>query len=102
MLGGDAVRDRADKTDFETIPALMARTQYNGATPADALYVEADGASGAGGPVVGRLPFRDAATMEAFVDRLIAYETKPPMDASRQDHPVPCERGAVRARWSTG
>jgi hypothetical protein len=84
VLAGDAVRDRADKAAFETIPALMARTQYNGATPADALYAEGDDESGAGGPVVGRLPFRDAATMDAFVDRLIAYETKPPMDASRR------------------
>jgi hypothetical protein len=84
LLCGDAVRDRADKADFETIPALMARTQYNGATPADSLYVEADDSHGVGAPFVGRLPFRDAATMEQFVDRLIAYETHPPVDRTRR------------------
>lgn len=83
LLCGDAVRDRADRAPFETIPALLARTMYNGATPADALYVERPGREDWRAPVVGRLPFREAAAMDAFVDRLLAYELAPPADASR-------------------
>lgn len=84
LLAGDAVRDRSDRAPFETLPTLLARTQYNGATPADSLYVEADDAHGVGSPSVGRLPFRDARAMDAYVDRLIAYEATPPVDASRR------------------
>jgi|GEM_PF-2542355 len=84
LLVGDATFDRSDIGEAETLPALMARTQYNGATPADTLYVEGDGDPETQPPVVGRLPFGDAATLEAFVSRLIAYETTPPRDDSRR------------------
>lgn len=84
LLVGDATLDRTDLAPFETLPALMARTQYNGATPADTLYVEGDGEPETDPPVVGRLPFQDPATLERFVDRLVAYETAPPRDASRR------------------
>ena len=38
----------------------------------------------AGGPSVGRLPFRKAAEMDAYVERLVRYETEPPADRSRR------------------
>lgn len=88
LLAGDALRDRADLATagapgLETLPVLLARTIYNGATPADALFVERERDSGVGAPVVGRLPFRTRAEAAAFVERLIAYETRPPVDATR-------------------
>ena len=78
VLAGDATYDRTDILDTPTIPARMAYTMYNGATPADALY------AGPGGPEVGRLPFDQAGEMNAFVDRLVRYETKPPVDPTRR------------------
>jgi len=84
LLAGDATMNRTDYLDEPTIPTPMARTIYNGATSADRLYaLPADG-SQVGGPAIGRLPFRDAATMKAYVDRVIAYETKPPADPTRR------------------
>lgn len=84
LLCGDAALDRSDLLAVETLPALMARTQYNGATPADTLYVEGDGDPEVAPPVVGRLPFREPAELARFVDRLIAYETPAVTDASRR------------------
>lgn len=84
LLAGDATHDRTDLTPCATIPTPMARTMYNGATPADRLYaLPPDGAS-TGGPAIGRLPFRDARTLADYVRRVIAYETHPPADASRR------------------
>ena len=83
LLAGDATLDRTDMADFVTIPAPSTPTMYNGATASDHLYVEAPD-DPAAGPAVGRLPFRDADTMSAFVDRLIRYETSPPADPTRR------------------
>lgn len=84
LLAGDASLDRTDMLPESTIPAPMARTIYNGATPADRLYAGPPDGGATGGASIGRLPFRDARTMDAFVDRLIAYETSPPVDPSRR------------------
>ena len=84
LLAGDATLDRTDMLPATTIPAAMAPTIYNGLTPADRLYAMPPDNATVGGPPVGRLPYRDAATMDAFVDRLIAYETNPPADPSRR------------------
>ncbi|MDA1196033.1 MAG: C25 family cysteine peptidase [Planctomycetota bacterium] len=82
VLAGDATLDRTDIGDDVTIPVPMARTMYNGATPADLMYVRADPA--APGPQIGRLPFETAAEMDAYVTRLIRYEATPPVADSRQ------------------
>ena len=84
LLAGDATLDRTDMLPQVTIPAAMAPTIYNGLTPADRLYALPPDGSAVGGPSIGRLPFRDAETMDAFVDRLVAYETNPPADPSRR------------------
>jgi hypothetical protein len=84
LLVGDSTLDRTDIQEAPTLPALMARTQYNGATAADTLYVEGDGPPEVEPPVVGRLPFADLSLLDLFVTRLIAYETAPPRDASRR------------------
>ncbi len=87
LLCGDALHDRGDLAraigGAETIPAPMARTKYNGATPSDALLVVPEGRV-AGGAAIGRIPFRDPKDLEAYVDRVIRYETAPPADASRK------------------
>jgi hypothetical protein len=83
VLAGDATFDRTDFGPEITLPTPMARTMYNGATSADRLYTLPEtGASG--GPSIGRLPFRKAEDLAAYVDRLIAYETKPPVDPTRR------------------
>jgi hypothetical protein len=87
LLAGDATLDRTDAIAEETIPAPMSRTKYNGATAADRLYAEPEGAPDAaptGGPSIGRLPFRRAEEMAAYVDRLVRYETAPPAVESRR------------------
>ena len=83
LLGGDATHDRGDLVQEETIPTGYVPTKYNGATASDRVLVLPEGAT-TGGPAVGRLPFRDPAAMEAYVDRVIAAETKPPADATRR------------------
>ena len=83
LLAGDAMRDVGDDPTT-TIPTAYVRTMYNGATPSDRALVRTGLAEGVKPPSVGRLPFRDAATMDAYVDRVIAYETKPPADATRR------------------
>jgi hypothetical protein len=83
LLAGDAMRDVVDDP-ATSIPTAYARTMYNGATASDRVLVRAGLAAGVKPPSVGRLPFRDAATMDAYVDRVIAYETKPPADATRR------------------
>ena len=83
VLAGDANRDLGDDPET-TIPTAYGRTMYNGATASDRLLVRAGLAKDVKPPSVGRLPFRDAASMDAYVDRLIAYETTPPADASRR------------------
>lgn len=84
LLAGDATLDRTDMLPEVTIPAAMAPTIYNGLTPADRLYALPPDGAATGGVAIGRVPFRDAATMNAYVDRLIAYETNPPADPSRR------------------
>lgn len=83
VLAGDATLDRTDMRREMVLPALMARTLYNGATAADRLYVMPEDRV-TGGPSIGRLPFDDAASMNAWVDRLVRYETSPPVDPSRR------------------
>lgn len=78
LLAGDATYDRTDLRAGVTIPARMARTMYNGATPADGLY------GGADGPEVGRLPFETAEEMHAYVARVQRYETAPPPVVERK------------------
>lgn len=81
LLAGDATYDRTDLTDEPTLPTPMTRSAWNGATAADRLYVEGVGAT----PVsVGRLPFRRAAAMEAYVERVRRYESSPPADERRR------------------
>lgn len=77
VLAGDATYDRVDLSDIATIPTAMARTKYNGATSSDRLYGRPTDGSDVGGVSVGRLPFRDPARLDAFVERLIRYETAP-------------------------
>ncbi len=84
LLAGDATYDRTDLVDIDTIPTVMSRTMYNGATPSDVLYVEPPADLDVPMPAIGRLPFRDAAPMKAYIDRLIRYETAPPNHASRR------------------
>jgi hypothetical protein len=86
LLVGDAVLDRGDMARFPTIPTPMARTMFNGATSSDRLYVNGAGTNDQafGGPSIGRLPFRDAKTLGSYVDRLIAYETRPPVHDTRR------------------
>ena len=83
LLAGDAMRDVVDDPRT-SIPTAYGRTMYNGATASDRLLVRSGLDKGVKPPSVGRLPFRDAATMDAYVDRVIAYETKPPADATRR------------------
>ena len=83
LLAGDAMRDVVDDPTT-SIPTAYGRTMYNGATASDRLLVRAGLEREVKPPSVGRLPFRDAATMDAYVDRIIAYETKPPADATRR------------------
>lgn len=78
VLAGDATYDRTDIVEALTIPARMARTMYNGATPADRRYIVGDETE------IGRLPFDRAEEMDAFVARLIRYETKPPQTPTRR------------------
>src|SRR5262249_36175556 len=78
-----ATLDRSDLAKEETIPTGYAPTKYNGATATDRVLVLAEGAK-TGGPAVGRLPFRTGAAMDAYVDRVIATETKPPADVTRR------------------
>ena len=85
MLLGDAVYDRTDLAKIWTIPTLMARTMYNGATASDRLYTRPPSKdTHSGGPALGRLPFRTPEAVSAFVKRLIAYETAPPAHSSRR------------------
>ena len=84
LLAGDAAVDRVDLLPEVTIPAPMARTMYNGATAADRLYALPGDGGAVGGPSIGRLPFRTTEALDAFVTRLIRYETAPPVDASRR------------------
>lgn len=79
VLVGDADRDRATP---ETIPTRYARTVYNGATATDRPYVTDDG--GTVRASIGRLPFTDAAALDAYVTRVIRAETTPPTDATRR------------------
>lgn len=79
VLVGDADRDRATA---DTIPTRYARTVYNGATATDRPYVTDDG--GTVRASIGRLPFTDPAALDAYVDRVIRAETKPPVDATRR------------------
>ena len=79
LLVGDATYDRLDLIEAATIPTPMARSMYNGATSADALYLPADS------PVsIGRLPFRTPEQLRAYIDRVISYETNPPAHPSRR------------------
>ncbi|MDJ0974289.1 MAG: C25 family cysteine peptidase [Planctomycetota bacterium] len=79
LLVGDATYDRTDLIETATIPTPMARSMYNGATSADALYLPADS------PIaIGRLPFRKPEELGAYIDRVIAYETNPPAHPSRR------------------
>jgi len=83
VLAGDATFDRTDFGPEVTIPTLMARSMYNGATASDRLYtLPAKGL--VGGASIGRLPFRKAAELEAYVERLIRYETAPAADPTRR------------------
>ncbi len=86
LLVGDAVLDRGDMSRTPTIPTPMARTMFNGATSSDRLYVNgaATNKKAVGGPSIGRLPFRDPKTLASYVDRLIAYETTPPVHDTRR------------------
>lgn len=84
VLAGDGTHDRTDASALPTIPALMTRTQYNGATPSDWHYVIDTDADRSGAPAVGRLPFRRAAELTSYVDRVIAYETRPPTGPERR------------------
>ena len=84
LLAGDAIHDRTDWSARAMIPAPMARTLWNGATPSDALYVGDDGSAASDVPAVGRLPFRSADHMQRYVDRLIAHETMPLGNARRR------------------
>ena len=84
LLVGDAALDRPDLVQRPTLPTWLGRTQYNGATSADTLCVERNDAPTLDAPVVGRLPLEDAATLDGFVTRLVAYEQAPPADASRR------------------
>ncbi len=83
VLAGDATYDRTDQAPVVTIPAPVTRTKWNGATAADRLYVRRKSVT-ENEPAIGRLPFRGAAEMEAYVERLVQYETKPPAHASRR------------------
>jgi hypothetical protein len=83
LLCGDAAFDRVELSREETIPTAFVPTKYNGATASDRpMVLAADQRTG--GPALGRLPFGAAPAMEAYVDRVIAAETKPPADASRR------------------
>lgn len=84
LLAGDAALDRPDLVERPSLPTWLGRTQYNGATASDTLCVERNDTPTLDAPVVGRLPLGDAATLEGFVARLIAYEQAPPADASRR------------------
>ena len=81
LLVGDADRDRPTP---DTIPTAYVRTVYNGATASDRALstVGLDGESGA--LPTGRLPFHDPKELDAYVDRVIRTETKPPLDDSRR------------------
>jgi hypothetical protein len=83
LLCGDADRDRGDRAAFESIPTAYARTKYNGATASDRLLAVPEGKT-SGGPAIGRLPFREAKDLDAYVDRVIRYETSPPADPTRR------------------
>jgi hypothetical protein len=83
LLAGDATFDRTDLTREVTIPAPVARTRYNGATASDRLYTQPDGQD-AGGPSVGRLPFRRPEELRAYVERLVRYETAPSVGPERR------------------
>jgi hypothetical protein len=79
LLVGDADRDRGPAG---TIPTTYSRTLYNGATACDRAYGE--GADGKPLAIVGRLPFSDPKALDAYVDRVIAAETRPPVDDTRR------------------
>jgi hypothetical protein len=83
LLCGDATLDRTDLVADETIPTAFARTKYNGATASDRALV-VDPRRPVGGPAIGRLPFRDPRVLDAYVDRVVAYETRPPAHATRR------------------
>ncbi|HVG93918.1 MAG TPA: C25 family cysteine peptidase [Planctomycetota bacterium] len=83
LLCGDATLDRGDvRPGIETIPTLYGRSLYNGATASDRLLVGHPSRGTA--PAVGRLPFRDAKELDAYVARVIAAETTPPADVTRR------------------
>lgn len=82
VLAGDATFDRTDREQAPTIPAWFTRSKYNGATASDARYVPV--LAGQAPTAIGRLPFRKAEEMRAYVDRVIRYETNPPTHASRR------------------
>lgn len=84
LLVGDATYDRSDLTDVPTIPVPMARTKYNGATAADRLYGLPLGGAPVGGVSVGRLPFRDPQVLQAYIERLAAYENDIQADLARR------------------
>lgn len=83
LLAGDAARNDVEGASWESIPTTYARTKYNGATAADRLFTLPQGKQ-TGGPAIGRLPFRTAAEMDAYVDRVIAWETKSRPDPTRR------------------
>lgn len=81
LLCGDATWDRTDLSTAEALPTAYVRTLYNGATASDRALVKKEGRAT---PAMGRLPFRDAGTMDAYVDRVIRQETRPSVDDSRR------------------
>jgi hypothetical protein len=84
LLCGDATLDRGDaRLGVEAIPTLYGRSLYNGATASDRLLV-GDPAGRGPAPAIGRLPFRDARDLDAYVARVIAAETAPPADVTRR------------------
>jgi hypothetical protein len=81
LLVGDADRDLGTK---DTIPTFYTRSVYNGATATDRPYGQPKATDAGPGAIVGRLPFSNPRTLDAYVDRVIQAETKPPADDSRR------------------
>ena len=66
LLAGDATYNRTDLLEIDTIPTMMSRTMYNGATSSDALYIVPPVGGTVAPPAIGRLSFREAAPMKAY------------------------------------
>lgn len=80
VLVGDADRGIDWVSQKPVLPTLEVMTYYNGATASDQMYVEGLGIDVA----IGRLPVRQDADLVRIMQKIMNYESSPPVGAWRR------------------